>query len=253
MMCDEFGANDPRSLAVVIASHTSGRALTAQQPVNNVVRGAVQAMALVMAGVQAIEISAFDEAYRIPSAEAHLVGLRTQQILELETDVADTLDPLGGSFLIERMTDELERGIRELVAEIENRGDPGAQCDAGVFSRMFADAMIRSDRDLSSGRNKQVGVNVHRVAPEEDRLLREVVESRDCEWRYRIDRTTQYKRERPADVIDSALQALGIAASDRACNLMPPIIDAMARGVTVGEIADVLRASYGARFAGGPK
>ena len=253
MMRDDFGAKDPRSLAVVIASHTSGRSLTAQQPVNNVVRGAVQAMALVMAGVQAIEISAFDEAYRIPSAEAHVVGLRTQQILELETDVADTLDPLGGSFLIERMTDELAREISELVAAIERRGDLGALCDAGFFSSMFADAMIRSDRDLSSGRKKQVGVNVHRVPPDEDRLLREVVESRDRVWRDRIELATRRKRERAAGGVDSALHALGIAASDRTQNLMPPIIDAMASGVTVGEIADALRASYGARFAGSPR
>jgi methylmalonyl-CoA mutase N-terminal domain/subunit len=251
MMRDEFGAKDPRSLAVVIASHTSGRSMTAQQPVNNVVRGALQAMALVMAGVQAIEISAFDEAYRIPSAEAHLVGLRTQQILELETDVAEILDPLGGSFLIERMTDELEREIRELVAAIERRGDPGALCDSGFFSRMFADAMIRSDREISSGSKKQVGVNVHRVAPEDDRLLRDVVESRGGAWRERIASITRHKRERPPDVIEAALQALGAAASDRSCNLMPPIIDAMASGITVGEIAHVLRAFYGARFRGG--
>jgi methylmalonyl-CoA mutase N-terminal domain/subunit len=179
--------------------------------------------------------------------------LRTQQILELETDVAEILDPLGGSFLIERMTDEIEREIRELVAAIERRGDPGALCDSGFFSRMFTDAMIRSDRDLSSGHKKLVGVNVHRVAPEDDRLLREVVEGRDGAWHDRIERTTQRKRERPAGVIASALYALGVAASDRSCNLMPPIIDAMAHGVTVGEIADVLRAEYGARFAGSPR
>jgi methylmalonyl-CoA mutase N-terminal domain/subunit len=217
------------------------------------VRGALQAMALVMAGVQAIEISAFDEAYRIPSAEAHVVGLRTQQVLELETDVADVLDPLGGSFLIERMTDEVEREIRELVAAIERRGDPGALCDAGFFSRMFADAMIRSDRELSTGRKQQVGVNVHRVATADDRLLRDVVESRDCVWRDRIAHTAQRKRERPTAVVDAALHAVEVAVSDRSCNLMPPIIDAMANGLTVGEIADVLRAGYGSHFPGGPR
>src|SRR5262249_4195361 len=112
MMRDEFGAQDPRSHAVVITSHTSGLSLTSQQPVKHVVRGALQAMGLVMAGVQALEISAFDEGYRTPSPEAHLVGLRTQQILELETDVAQVLDPLGGSYFVERLTDELEREIQ---------------------------------------------------------------------------------------------------------------------------------------------
>jgi methylmalonyl-CoA mutase N-terminal domain/subunit len=97
MMHDEFGTRDPRSLAVNIAAHTSGLSLTAQQPVNNVVRGATQALGLALAGAQAIEVSTFDEGYRIPSPEAHLVGLRTQQVIELETGVTQVVDPLGGS------------------------------------------------------------------------------------------------------------------------------------------------------------
>ena len=101
MMRDEFGAKNPRSMSAAITSHTSGLSLTAQQPINNVVRGAVQALALVLAGVQALEISAFDEAYRTPSKDAHMVGLRTQQILDLEAGVAKVLDPLGGSYFVE--------------------------------------------------------------------------------------------------------------------------------------------------------
>ena len=100
MMRDEFGAADPRSLSVVITSHTSGHSMTAQQPVNNIIRGTSQAIALVLAGVQALEIFAFDEAFRTPSPESHLVGLRTQQILDLQAGVARVADPFGGSYFI---------------------------------------------------------------------------------------------------------------------------------------------------------
>jgi len=246
MMREEFGAQDPRSLAVVIASHTSGCAMTAQQPVNNVVRGALQAMALVMAGVQAIEISAFDEGYRIPSSEAHLVGLRTQQILQLETDVSGVLDPLGGSFLIESLTDELERDIRAFVTKIEGLGDPGTLCDAGFFSRLFEDAMVRRERELASGLQHRVGVTIHRVSIDEDRLLRDVVETRGRSWRERIRATIERKQARPQDAVRAALDGIASAAADKARNLMPAILDAMAGGVTVGEIAAALKRAYGA-------
>ena len=215
---------------------------------NNVVRGALQAMALVMAGVQAIEISAFDEGYRIPSPEAHLVGLRTRQILELETDVANALDPLGGSFLVESLTAELERDIRAYIANIESLGDPGTLCDAGFFSRLFEDAMVRTERDLASGRVPRVGVNVHRVAPDDDRLLRDVVETRGRSWRERIRTTIERKQARSQGVVAAAVGAVTAAAADTARNLMPAILEAMTGGVTVGEIAAALKAAYGVGF-----
>ena len=108
MMRDEFGAQSPRSMSVAITSHTSGLSLTAQQPVNNIVRGAIQALSLVLGGVQALEISAFDEAYRTPSKDAHIVGLRTQQIIDLETGAGKVVDPLGGSYS-RRVADRSDR------------------------------------------------------------------------------------------------------------------------------------------------
>jgi methylmalonyl-CoA mutase N-terminal domain/subunit len=110
MMKEEFGAKDPRSQAVVITCHTSGLSLTAQQPFNNIVRGTVESLAMVLAGVHAIEISAFDEAYRTPSPESHLVGLRTQQVIHLETGVAKVMDPLGGSYYLESLTTTSRNG-----------------------------------------------------------------------------------------------------------------------------------------------
>ncbi|HVE85688.1 MAG TPA: methylmalonyl-CoA mutase family protein, partial [Myxococcales bacterium] len=245
MMRDEFGAKDPRSHSVVIACHTSGLSLTAQQPVNNVVRGALQAMALVMAGVQAMEISAFDEGYRTPGPEAHLVGLRTQQILELETDVAQTIDPLGGSYFIERLTDEMEQEIRAVIERFESKGTPEQLCERGVFAAFFAEAMDRRHRALSSGELKQVGVNVHRLPPEEDRLLRGEAEAKGRPWHSAIERSLERKRARDPEVVGRGLDAVAAAARDRDRNLMPALVAAMADGLTVGEITQALRRGYG--------
>jgi methylmalonyl-CoA mutase N-terminal domain/subunit len=248
LMRDELGAKDPRSHAVVIASHTSGLSLTSEQPVNNVVRGTVQALALVMAGTQAVEISAFDEGYRTPSAEAHLVGLRTQQIIELETDVSLANDPLGGSYFVEHLTDCMERDIRAVMERFEALGPPARLCEQGVFAGFFADCMARRQRALKSGELKQVGVNVHRLAPEEDTLLKNVAESKGESWAAHVAKTRERKRMRDGKVVENCLQALGAVASDESKNLMPALIDAMARGATVGEMAGTLRRAYGGPF-----
>ena len=245
MMRDEFGARDPRSQSVVITCHTSGLALTSQQPINNVVRGALQAMALVTAGVQALEISAFDEGYRTPGPEAHLVGLRTQQILELETDVAQTIDPLGGSYFIERLTDEMEQEIRAVMERFESKGTPEQLCDRGVFAAFFAEAMDRRHRALSTGELKQVGVNVHRLPPEEDRLLRGESEAKGRTWQSAVQRSLERKRARAPEVVERGLDEVANAARDRDRNLMPALIAAMADGLTVGEITRALRRGYG--------
>lgn len=155
MMRDEFGAKDPRSQSAVITCHTSGLSLTAQQPVNNIVRGTTQAMALVMAGVQAIEISAFDEAYRTPSREAHLVGLRTQQVIDLETGLTKVADPFGGSYFMENLTDEMAARIWAMVEDIEAKakivGGMDGLVDRGIsaiFSTMRWSAKAKiSPRD----------------------------------------------------------------------------------------------------------
>ena len=137
MMKEEFGAEDPRSWAVVITCHTSGLSLTAQQPANNIVRGTLQAVALVLAGVDTLEISAFDEAYRTPSPESHLVALRTQQVIHLESNVSKVADPLGGSYFVEALTDETETRIWDMIMEIEAKGNPAELSDSGWFRRVL--------------------------------------------------------------------------------------------------------------------
>ena len=182
MMKEEFKALDPRSWSTVIACHTSGLTLTAQQTANNIVRGSIQGMALALAGAQAIEISAFDEAYRTPSDEAHRVALRTQQVLQLETGISKVDDPLGGSYYVEALTDEIEQRIASMVAEIEARGDAVTLAQQGFFRKLFADASQRHYRMVNSGERKVVGANCHRIPAEQDTLLRDIAEKKIEPW-----------------------------------------------------------------------
>ena len=248
MMRDEFGARDPRSLAVNVTSHTSGLTLTAQQPVNNIVRGAVQALTLALAGVQAIEISAFDEAFRTPSPEAHLIALRTQQTIRLETNVTEVADPLGGSYYVEALTDEIERRITELVARIETKGDPAALCDGGWFRTLFQNAMERYARQVRDGRLRKVGVNVHRMAEEDDTLLRGVAERKFEPCRERVEELGAMRRARDAARVRAALVEVRRVAAAKTGSLMAPLVAAFAAGATMGEITGVMRMGYGVPY-----
>ena len=245
MMREEFGATDPRSWAVNITAHTSGLSLTAQQPVNNVVRGAIQTVALACAGVQAIEVSTFDEAFRTPSPEAHVVGLRTQQIVALESNVTQVADPLGGSYYVEALTDELERRIWSMVQDIEARGDAAALSDSGFFRAIFQNAMERHARGIADGTTPKVGVNVHQVAEEEDTLLRAVAEGKIEPFRERIDWVRAYRARRDQEAVRASLDALVACAQDADANLMPPVLAATEAGATLGEMSAVLRRAYG--------
>ncbi|MHB8918504.1 MAG: methylmalonyl-CoA mutase family protein, partial [Desulfocucumaceae bacterium] len=226
-------------------SHTSCLALTAQQPFNNIVRGAVQALALVLGGVQALEISAFDEAYRTPSRESHLVGLRTQQVIDLETGVSRVLDPLGGSYYVEHLTDEMEKRIWEMVSDIEARGDMAALADKGWFRGVFRKSMERYSGQISEGSVKMVGVNIHQVPPGEDTLLKEVAEQKISPCLERALKIKAFKDCRDAGRVKKSLARLMEQASSRDRNLVPVVFEATESGATMGEIAGMLRLAYG--------
>lgn len=245
MMKEEFGARDPRSWAVVITCHTSGLSLTAQQPANNIVRGTLQAMALVLAGVDALEISAFDEAYRTPSPESHLVALRTQQVIHLETNVSKVADPLGGSYYVEALTDEVEKRIWDMIMEIEAKGNPAKLSDSGWFRKFFEERMDRYYCQISSGELPKVGVNAHVVPDHEDNLLRDVAELKiePC-WAH-VEHIKEFKRKRDRNRIDRVLRNVYDKAEAENENLIYPIIAAMESEASVGEIAGVLRMAYG--------
>lgn len=244
MMRDEFGAKDPRSQAVVITCHTSGLSLTAQQPVNNIVRGTVQALALVLAGVEAIEISAFDEAYRTPSPESHLVGLRTQQVIHLESNAGKVLDPMGGSYFVESLTNEMERRITEMIQRIEAMGDPALLSERGWFRSLFEDAMERYARQIRERGLLKVGVNIHEMPEEEDTLLKEVAGRKIPPCVHRIKWIREMKSRRHQGMVKDALGALLGQAHARDRNLMRPVIQALDAGATMGEIAGILRMAY---------
>jgi methylmalonyl-CoA mutase N-terminal domain/subunit len=244
MMKEEFGAKDRRSWSAVIACHSSGLSLTAQQPVNNVVRGAVQAMAAVLAGAQAVEISAFDEAYRTPSPESHRVALRTQQIIHLESDIAKVVDPLGGSYFVEALTDDIEKGIWDMVSDIESRGDPAELSDGGWFKGFFDDVSTRYAKSIDEGTLKKTGLNCHQIPESEDTLLKEVSESKIEPFRERIERIKEYKRRRDPARLKDALQEVYEKAKLSDDNLLYTTLKAMEAGATTGETGGMVRLAH---------
>jgi methylmalonyl-CoA mutase N-terminal domain/subunit len=244
MMRDEFGALNPHSMSVAITSHTSGLSLTACQPINNVVRGTIQALALVLAGVQALEISAFDEAYRTPSKDAHIVGLRTQQILDLEAGLAKVQDPLGGSYFVESLTDQIEKRILERIREIEAMGDPEDLSANGFFREIFHQAMEDSQRGVEKGDVPLVGVNIHTLAEKDDRLLRDVAASKIETWYSHTKTIEGFKRERNILRLRDGLDGIATAVAGSE-NLIPAVIEALDSSATIGEIVTTMRSALG--------
>jgi methylmalonyl-CoA mutase N-terminal domain/subunit len=245
MMRDEFGAEDPRSLAINVSAHTSGATLTACQLTNNVVRGTVQTIALLLAGVRAMEISTFDEALRTPSHEAHVVALRTQQVVALESGVPDVPDPLGGSWYVERLTDEVEQAISDRVRFIEGLADIKELCEQGFFRGLFADAMVDRAAEVDAGSRPVVGVNRFVTGPDEDRLLRDLSQVRiEPAWDH-VERITSWKAGRDQRRLRAALDDLQAAACEPETNLMPALVAALDAQASAGECTGVLRVAHG--------
>jgi methylmalonyl-CoA mutase N-terminal domain/subunit len=245
MMRDEFGAQDPRSLAVNVSVHTSGLTLTAAQPINNVVRGAVQALAMALTGVAGLEISTFDEAFRTPSHVAHLVAMRTQHVIAEETGVTRVADPLGGSWYVESLTDELDHRIDGEVRRIESLGDIGELVEAGFFREIILHGMDRHAQQVQSGERRVVGVNCHVIDPAEDTLLRELAEARFEPDVEHVERIRRWRDVRDGAGVEAALDAVSAAAATVGDDLMEPIVDAFERECSIGEIAGALRVGYG--------
>ncbi|HKD87109.1 MAG TPA: methylmalonyl-CoA mutase family protein, partial [Streptosporangiaceae bacterium] len=245
MMRDEFGATDPRSWSVNIAVHTSGLTLTAAQPANNIVRGAVQALAMAMAGVQGLEISTFDEPFRTPSDIAHQLAIRTQQVIQAETNISAVEDPLGGSYYVEYLTDELERRIEAAVQQIESLGDIGTLVESGYFRSIFTNAMDRHSSAVQSGELRVVGVNEHVIPRENDWFLRDIAEERFEPDYAQVERIRAWRPSRPSGPLQASLERVRSAASDAAADLMEPIVAALDADATIGEITGCLRVGLG--------
>ncbi len=241
LMRDRFGAKDPRSLRLRTHAQTAGCSLTAQQPVNNVVRVAIQALAGVLGGVQSLHTNSLDETLALPSEQAVMVALRTQQIIAEESGVTNVIDPLGGSWAVEALTDRMEEEARAYIEHIDGLGGMVRAIELGYPQKEIAEAAYVYQQQIDRGEKTVVGVNRYQ-APEErpPELLRVPME---VEARQR-ERVRRVKRERNATAAREALGRVRDAAQG-GDNLMPPLVAAVKALCTVGEISDVYREVFG--------
>jgi methylmalonyl-CoA mutase N-terminal domain/subunit len=238
---DRFGCADPASQILRFHTQTAGSALTAQQPLNNVVRVTLQALAGVLGGTQSLHTNAYDEALALPTAEAATLALRTQQIIGLETGIAATADPLGGSYYVERLTSDLELRARDLLDEIEGYGGAVAAIEAGFMQGRIEDSAYREQQAVQAGRKKVVGVNFQR--DEQDAALTLHRTDPDAQAR-QITSLRRVRAERDRDATDAALAAVRAVARSSG-NMLPPMRSALASRASIGEICAVLREEWG--------
>jgi methylmalonyl-CoA mutase N-terminal domain/subunit len=241
IMRDRFGARDPRSMMLRFHAQTAGSALTAQQPNNNLVRVAIQALAAVLGGCQSLHANALDEALALPTEGAALLALRTQQILAHETGVANTVDPVGGSFAIERLTGEIEGRARQSIEKIDALGGMLRAIETGYVQREIQKAAYDYQRAVESGERVVVGVNHYRAEQEVPIPTLRVDPAIERE---QADRLAALRARRNAQKAQSALAAVESRARTGE-NLMPAIADAVEAYATVGEISDALRRVFG--------
>ena len=242
VMKERFEAKDPRSQMLRFHAQTAGSTLTAQQPENNVVRVALQAMAAVLGGAQSLHTNSKDEALALPSEEAAKLALRTQQIIAHETGVADVIDPFGGSYTLERLTDELEQRADVYLRKIDALGGMVEAIAQGYPQQEIQDAAYRAQRALETHESVVVGLNEFRdEEPPPEGLLR-VNESVE---RTQIARLEALRKQRDGASVQRRLDALRAAAKDERQNLVPLILDAVKSLATLGEISDALRDVFG--------
>jgi methylmalonyl-CoA mutase N-terminal domain/subunit len=242
VMRDRYAAKDPRSLMLRFHTQTAGCSLTAQQPYNNIVRVAIQALAAVLGGTQSLHTNSLDETLALPTEKAARIALRTQQILAHESGVINTVDPLGGSFFVEELTDRMEQGCFEYFQKIDRFGGMIEAIEAGFPQREIWDAAYQYQRSIDSGEKLVVGMNAFQLEEEEPYEALYIDESVTGEQLASLHRV---RGSRDGRAVEQSLQRLHNAAADPNANTMPFIIDAVKSYATVGEISDALRAVFG--------
>jgi len=240
-MKETFGAKSPRAWLLRFHTQTAGVSLTAQQPENNAVRVAIQALAAVLGGTQSLHTNSLDEALALPSEYAVKIALRTQQIIAHESGVTNTIDPLGGSFFVEAMTDRIEAQARAYFRQIEHLGGVIPALKAGFFQREIAEAAYRYQREIDEKQRVIVGVNEY---VEEEPLSIPILEMDPQGERRQIDRLRRLREERDNEKVGATLAALRQAARGVE-NMMPFILEAVRAYATLQEITDVLRDVFG--------
>src|ERR1700742_216798 len=240
VMRERYGAKSPRSWMCRFHTQTAGCSLTAQQPYNNVVRTTIQALAAVLGGTQSLHTNSLDEAWALPTEFAATIALRTQQIIAHETGVTNTVDPLGGSYFVETLTNEVERGAWDYIEKIDALGGMVAAIERGYPQREIAEASYRYQVAVDRKEKIVVGVNdyVAQEKPLEILQIDETVAHRQAE------RLTKLRSERSSDAVARQLAALRKASQGKE-NLMPFILDAVKSYATLGEICDAMRDTFG--------
>ena len=241
-MRDRFGAQNERSLLMRFHTQTAGVSLTAQQPEVNIVRTALEALAAVLGGTQSLHTNSFDEALALPTEEAARLALRTQQVIAHEAGVVNTVDPLGGSYYLEHLTNTLEAQAHEYFARIAELGGVIAAIKDNFFQREIAEASFRYQSEVEARKRIIVGLNRYEIDEEQPIELLKIDPALE---RKQVARVQALRARRDSAAVDSALADLRRAAARDDVNLMPPIIDAARAYVTIGEMCDTLRGVWG--------
>ena len=241
IMRDEFQASKPESLKLRFHTQTSGETLTAQQPQDNVVRVALQALAAVLGGTQSLHTNSLDEALSLPTEDAVKLALRTQQIIAYESGVTHTADPVGGSYYLESLTSELEQAVVEEIAKVDRIGGSVAAIQKGYIQTQIRESAYKQQMEIESGKKKIVGVNAFKDAKPYRIKIHRIDQHLAQE---QIANTKAFKKRRRQTPAKSSLEKLGSALKGKE-NVMPLIIQAVEAKATTGEISNVIREAYG--------
>ncbi len=241
VMRDRFGAANPRSMLMRFHTQTAGVSLTAQQPLNNIARTALEALAAVLGGTQSLHTNAMDEVVALPTEKAARVALRTQQIIAQETGAADVIDPLGGSYFVESLTDEMERRAYDYFARIDERGGVVSAIEQGFFQREIAEASYRFEQALNEKKRVIVGVNGYVEQGDDEIQILKITQDMEDEQKTRL---AEVKRARDGTEVTRTLRDLE-AAAGAGGNLVEPILAAVRAYATEGEIIETMRQIFG--------
>lgn len=241
---ERFGARDPRSWRFKFHGQTSGVDLTRQQPLNNIARVTAQAMAGIFGGLQSLHTDAHDEVLSVPTEGAARIAVSTQNILREEAHLVDVIDPLGGSYFVEKLTDDMEEEIRAVMDRIEDAGGMYRAVESGTVQSMIGASALAFQEKVESGEQTVVGVNAYRA--EDDQSVRAALSRpRPDVMEAQLERLARYKRERAMDAVNAGLGALARSAGNEQDNLYEKVVDAAVAGATHGEIVATLREEMG--------
>ena len=241
IMRDRFGAKDDRSLQLRFHTQTAGSTLTSQQPLNNVVRTTIEAMAAVLGGTQSLHTNGYDEALSLPTNEAATLALRTQQIIAYESGIPEVADPLGGSYYVEALTDSLEQQAYALLERVDAAGGAVQAIESGLIQQAIADAAYLTQQAIESGTQVVVGINKF-ASPEQTTVP--VFYPNEGVAREQAEELRQIRAERDRGAVEAAVEDVRRAAQGTA-NLLEPMREALRVHATLGEICGILRHEWG--------